>query len=73
MLHRLHAGGLSREGRETLRDLLFFGNRVRNVEDSPGPGADRGWICFFLDGTAYVIGRSRLRCDQPSHHRRVFG
>jgi hypothetical protein len=63
--------------RGALRDLLFYGNRVRLERDGPGPGAavawpgsDRGGICFLLDGMAYVIGRSRLvgvaRGDQPA-------
>ncbi len=49
-------------GIEALRHLLFFGNRVRLAggDGVAWPGADRRWICFILDGAAYVVGRYRL-------------
>ena len=48
-------------GIERLRHLLFFGNRVRLAGEAVAwPGADRRWICFVLDGAAYIISRYRL-------------
>lgn len=60
-----------------LRALLFFGNRVRLNEDgvvsetaAAWPGPDRRWICFAIEGTQYLIHRSRLvwvvRGDVPA-------
>ena len=60
-----------------LRALLFFGNRVRLNEGGAAsetaaawPGPDRRWICFAIEGTRYLIHRSRLvwvaRGDVPA-------